>query len=95
VHGEPALLNQFNSVESLLENAGPMQTLRGGVQQATITGNGNAIFNAISRGGQVMPNGTMQMPNGTILYQHMSSSTGVFTIAINTRSEIFKIRVNP
>jgi hypothetical protein len=34
-----------------------MTASKGGVLQATITGNGNAIFNAVTQGGRLLPSG--------------------------------------
>jgi hypothetical protein len=91
----PKVLNQFNSVDSLLQNAGTFTKLKGGVQQAIIKGDGQSIFNAISQGGQKLPSGAVKMPDGTILNTHISPKSGEFTIDINQAGQFFKIRVNP
>jgi hypothetical protein len=72
-----------------------MTASKGGVQQATITGNGNAIFNAVTQGGRLLPSGAVEMANGTIIFQHISSTTGDFTLDINSGGQLYKIRINP
>jgi len=89
------LLNQFNSADSLIKNAGDLTRLKGGVKMGTVTGNGEAIFRAISNGGQMLPSGYVKMADGTIIGKHVASSTGEFTIDINQAGQIYKIRVNP
>ncbi len=89
------LLNQFNSAESLIQNAGSLTRLKGGVNMGTVMGDGEAIFNAISKGGQTLPSGYVKMADGTIIGRHIATSTGQFTIDINQAGQIFKIRVNP
>jgi hypothetical protein len=89
------LLNQFNSAESLIQNAGSLTRLKGGVNIGTVMGDGEAIFNAISKGGQTLPSGYVKMADGTIIGRHIATSTGQFTIDINQAGQIFKIRVNP
>jgi len=91
----PKLLNQFNSVESLIQNAGSLTRLKGGVNMGTVMGDGEAIFSAISKGGQTLPSGYVKMADGTIIGRHIATSTGQFTIDINQAGQIFKIRVNP
>ncbi|MEN9677034.1 MAG: hypothetical protein RIS76_2930 [Verrucomicrobiota bacterium] len=89
------LLNQFNSAESLIQNAGSLTRLKGGVNMGTVIGDGEAIFNAISKGGQTLPSGYVKMADGTIIGRHIATSTGQSTIDINQAGQIFKIRVNP
>ncbi len=92
----PQLLNQFNSVESLLEkNVGNFTKLKGGVQQATIQGNGPDIFRALSQGGQTLSSGAVRLPNGTVIFSHISTTTGEFTLDINAAGQIYKIRIGP
>jgi X-X-X-Leu-X-X-Gly heptad repeat protein len=69
--------------------------LKNGVQQAIITGDGNAIFNALSQGGKTLQSGAVQLTDGTILFSHTSTTTGQFTLDINTGAQIYKIRINP
>ncbi len=91
----PKLLNQFNSAESLIQNAGSLTKLKGGVKMGTVTGDGEGIFKAISNGGQTLPSGYVKMADGTIVGKHIAGSTGQFTIDVNQAGQIFKIRVNP
>lgn len=92
--GSTKLLNQFNSVESLIQGAGRFSPVKG-AQQAFIKGDGASIFRAISQGGARQANGTVLMQDGTILFNHFSSKTGVYTIDINRAGQVFKIRVTP
>jgi hypothetical protein len=72
-----------------------MTRLKGGAKQGKITGNGNSIFDAITQGGQSLPSGAVRMPNGTIIFKHVSVTTGEFTIDINAGGNLYKIRINP
>ncbi|MEM6738258.1 MAG: hypothetical protein AAF620_19535, partial [Bacteroidota bacterium] len=90
------LLNQFNSVESLIQGAGKFSRVKG-AQQAFIKGDGSSIFKAISQGsvGRTMSGGYI-LKDGTILHNHLSTKTGIYTIDIHRSSgQIFKIRVTP
>jgi RHS repeat-associated protein len=89
------LLNQFNSADSLIQNAGALTRLKGGKLMGTVTGDGEAIFKAVSQGGQTLPSGFVKMADGTIIGKHIATSTGEFTIDINKAGRSFKIRVNP
>jgi hypothetical protein len=91
----PKLLNQYNSVDSLIQDAGTLSKLKGGKLMGTVTGDGQAIFNAITQGGQTLPSGYVKLADGTIIGKHIATSTGEFTIDINVGGKIFKIRVNP
>ncbi|WP_207622467.1 RHS repeat-associated core domain-containing protein, partial [Niastella koreensis] len=88
------LLNQFNSAESLIEGAGELTPVKGAMQ-GFVKGDGNAIFKAISQGGARQANGTVIMQDGTTLFNHFSTTTGVYTIDINKAGQIFKIRITP
>lgn len=91
----PKLLNQYNSAASLIQFAGNLTRLKGGAKMGTVTGDGEAIFRAISSGGQTLPNGFVRMADGTMIGKHIASSSGQFTIDINQAGQIFKIRVIP
>jgi hypothetical protein len=91
----PKLLNQFNSVDSLIQNAGTLARLKGGKLMGTVTGDGEAMFKAITQGGRTLPSGYVKLADGTIVGKHIASSTGEFTIDINKAGTIYKIRVNP
>ena len=93
--GSTKLLNQFNSVESLLQNAGKFSRVKGGAQQAFVKGDGASIFKAISQGGTRQANGTILMKDGTTLFNHFSSKTGAYTLDINRAGQIFKLRITP
>jgi len=91
----PKQLNQFNSAESLIQNAGSLTRLKGGVKMGTVTGDGEAIFKAITNGGETLPSGYVKMADGTTIGKHIAGSTGQFTIDVNQAGQIIKIRVNP
>ena len=90
----PRLLNQFNSVESLLQRVTTSPTKKGALQ-GFIRGDGEAIFRSITQGAQRMPNGTYKFTDGTTLFKHFSTNTGHFTIDINRAGAIYKIRIMP
>ena len=92
--GAPRLLNQFNSVESLLQRVTTSPTKKGALQ-GFIRGDGEAIFRSITQGAQRMPNGTYKFTDGTTLFKHFSTNTGHFTIDINRAGAIYKIRIMP
>ena len=94
--GGTKLLNQFNSVESLISSSTFKQLGRSNkVLQTTIKGNGNNIFKTLSHGGQRLPSGAMKLSNGTTLFKHISKTTGEFTLDINKAGQLYKIRINP
>jgi len=90
-----ALLNQFNNVESLIQGAGKLTKVNVGLQ-GFVKGDGANIFKTLTqdavgrtaRGGHVLK-------DGTILFNHFSTKTGVYTIDINKAGQIYKIRVSP
>ena len=94
--GAPQLLNQFNSVESLINSSTFKQLERSNqVLQTTIKGNGEAIFKTLSQGGQKLPSGAVRLPDGTELFKHISKTTGEFTLDINKAGQLYKVRINP
>jgi hypothetical protein len=78
----------------LIQNAGKLARLKGGKLMGTVTGDGEAIFRAVSQGGETLSNGYVKMADGTIVGSHIASSTGEFTIDVNRAGQIFKIRVS-
>ena len=92
--GGTKLLNQFNSAESLIQGAGNLTKVKAGMQ-GFVKGDGASIFKAISQGGTRQANGTILMQDGTTLFNHFSTKTGVYTIDINKAGQIYKIRVTP
>ncbi|MEA1786483.1 RHS repeat-associated core domain-containing protein [Arenibacter sp. GZD96] len=86
------LLNQFNSAESLIQGAGSLAKVKAGMQ-GFVKGDGASIFKAISQGGTRQANGTILMQDGTTLFNHFSTKTGIYTIDINKAGSVFKIRV--
>jgi hypothetical protein len=53
------------------------------------------LYKAISQGGTRQANGTILMEDGTTLFNHYSTTTGVYTIDINKAGQIYEIRVTP
>jgi hypothetical protein len=92
--GGTKLLNQFYSAESLIQGAGNLTKVKAGMQ-GFVKGDGASIFKAISQGGTRQANGTVLMQDGTTLFNHFSTKTGVYTIDINKAGQIYKIRVTP
>ena len=89
--GETKLLNQFDSEENLIQGVGNLTEVKAGMQ-GFVKGDGASIFEAISQGGTRQANGTILMQDGTTLFNHFSTKTGVYTIDINKAGQIFKIR---
>jgi hypothetical protein len=86
------LLNQFNSSESLIQGAGNLTKVKAGMQ-GFVKGDGTSIFKAVTNGGTKQANGTILMQDGTTIFNHFSTKTGVYTIDINKAGQIYKIRV--
>ena len=77
------LFPQFNSVESIIQNAGKLVRLKKGVRQGWITGNADDIFKTLTQGGIVKPDGRVLLKDGTLLSKHISKTTGQSTLDIN------------
>jgi RHS repeat-associated protein len=94
--GGTKLLNQFNSVESLIQGAGNLTKVKAGMQ-GFVKGDGASIFKAISQNTvSRTAKGGYVLQDGTTLFNHYSTKTGLYTIDINKVSgEIFKIRIKP
>ncbi len=86
------LLNQFNSAESLIDGATNLTKVKAGIQ-GFVKGDGPSIFKAITNNGKKQVNGTILMQDGTIIFNHFSTKTGVYTININKAGQIYKIRI--
>ena len=86
-------LNQFNSVESLIEGAGTLSKVNAGMQ-GFVKGDGASIFKALTQNavGRTARGGYI-LQDGTILFNHFSTKTDVYTIDINKSGQVFKIRV--
>lgn len=91
------LLNQFNSVESLINAAESTfgKALKHGELQGFIQGDANAIFKAISNGGTTMSSGAVKMADGTFIKLYQSTSRGINDLFIKTSTQAYKIRINP
>jgi len=89
------LLNQFNSVESLIQGAGKLTKVKAGMQ-GFVKGDGPSIFNTITQGGKLQSNGQYLMQNGMQIGNHFSKTTGAFTIHITPATgKMIKIRIMP
>lgn len=95
----PKLLARFNSVESLIGQAGTLQRLKGGARKGSIQGDADDIFNvlAIQYGAKVQigENGYRYFKSGDIrVGMHNSAKEGGLpTLDININGSITKIRV--
>lgn len=89
------LLNQVNSAESLINVAGKLTRVKAGMQ-GFVKGDGPSIYKAITQGGKLQSNGQYLMPNGMLIGNHISKTTGIYTIHITTDAgKMIKIRVTP
>jgi len=89
------LLNQFNSAESLIQGAGNLTKVNAGLQ-GFVKGDGPSIFKAITQGSVgATSRGGIIMKDGTTLFNHFSTKTGVYTIDINKAGQMYKIRITP
>jgi hypothetical protein len=79
--------------DDLIQGAGKLERLKGGVRQGRVEGDAQSIFNTITEGGETLSNGRVKMEDGTIIGAHTSKSTGQTTIDINKGDQIYKIRV--
>ncbi|WP_024772342.1 hypothetical protein [Aquimarina macrocephali] len=98
--GVPKLLQRFNSVESLVGNAGKLKRLKGGLRQGSIQGNANDIFKGLSQqyGAKIQINGAeMFFKSGDIRIglHNAAKGGGVPTLHIKNAGQLFKIRVIP
>jgi len=93
----PKLLNQFNSVESLLQNAGKLTRLKGGARQGFVAGNADDIFTGLSKqyGAKIQTGASGQQffQSGNIRVDLTGSSGNIPTLRINNNGKLFKIRV--
>lgn len=83
----------IRNADDLIKSAGSFQRLKGGVLQGNVQGDAQAVFKAITEGGEALPNGMVKMEDGTLIGTHTSTKTGVSTIDINTGDQVYKIRV--
>lgn len=89
------LSNQFNSAESLIQGAGNLTKVKAGMQ-GFVKGDGPSIFKAITQGSVgTISRGGIIMKDGTTIFNHFSTKTGVYTIDINKAGQMYKIRITP
>jgi hypothetical protein len=94
------LLQRFNSVESLVGNAGKLQRLKGGLRQGTVQGNAGDIFKGLAQqyGAKVQTVGRETFFNAgniRVGLHNAAKGGGVPTIHINNAGQLFKIRITP
>lgn len=85
----------IKNADHLVEVAGELDRLKGGVRQGRVQGDANAILETITNGGKKGAGDRVTMPDGTIIGSHTSTKTGVTTIDINKSGQVYKIRVDP
>ena len=86
------LLNQYNSVESLIKGAGKLSRIKGGMQ-GFVKGDGASVFKALTQNAKIQSNGQYLLSNGVQIGYHYSKTTGAYTIHITpTAGEMIKIR---
>ena len=57
-------------------------------------GNGELIFNNLIKNAKGrLPSGSYVLDKGIIINKHISTTTGEFTIDINNKGKIYKIRI--
>jgi hypothetical protein len=94
------LLQRFNSVESLVQNAGKLQRLKGGIRQGVIKGNPDDIFRGLAQqyGATIQTSGSKVFFQSGNLRVGLHSSIrggGTPTLNINNMGNLFKIRITP
>jgi uncharacterized Zn-binding protein involved in type VI secretion len=87
-------INKFESADDLIKSSGKLER-KGNFWQGKIKGDGNAIFNSITKNGKPLPNGRFLLADGTNIGKHLSTRTGEFTINMNKAGNLYKIRINP
>ena len=95
--GGAKALPQFNSVESLIQNAGKLRRLSKGVREGWITGNADDIFIRLANQygvqiqtgdkGKFFISGNIRVDSGR------SSTSNILTLYINNNGRLFKIRI--
>jgi RHS repeat-associated protein len=84
----------ISTSDHLIQAAGKLTRLKGGVQQGRVEGDAKAILKSITSGGKKVSGGRIEMPDKTIIGSHTSTKTGVHTIDINKGGKIYKIRID-
>ena len=91
-HKGTKLLNQYNSVESLIKGAGKLSRIKGGMQ-GFVKGDGASVFKALTQNAKMQSNGQYLLSNGVQIGYHFSKTIGAYTIHITpTAEEMIKIR---
>ena len=91
------LLPQFNSVESLIQNAGKLRRLKKGVREGWITGNADDIFIRLANqyGVQIQTGakGRFFISGNIRVDLGRSSTSNILTLYIDNNRRLFKIRI--
>lgn len=90
----PTLAKSIKTADHLIEAAGKLTRLKGGVRQGEVVGDAKTLMGNITHGGEKISGGRVKMSDGTIIGAHTSTKTGVSTIDINKGDKIYKIRVH-
>ena len=97
--GSTKLLQQFNSVESIIQNAERLARAKGGVRIGSVTGNADNIFGGLAKqyGAKIQTGrgGEIFFRSGNVRVGLHNSSRGAGpTLHIDNAGRLFKIRVN-
>ena len=84
------------NVDDLLDAAGSFKGKKTKIGENTMEGNVDDVFKTITEGGDVLESGAVRMPDGRVIHQHPSTSTGQNTITVDeVGQKQKKIRFNP
>src|SRR5690606_26232768 len=89
---------QFNSVENVIENAGKLKRLKGGVREGSIQGNADEMFKGLAQqyGAKVQTVGRetfFTSGNIRVGIHNSAKGGGTPTIHIKNAGQLYKIRV--
>lgn len=90
--------NSYRNINDLVNNAGNLTRLKGGVRQGNIIGNANDIFNKLAKqyGANIEKSGKelfFKSGNVRVGLHNSSKGGGTSTIHINDNGQTYKIRV--
>jgi hypothetical protein len=80
-------------VDALVNSATDKSVLKNGEVQGFVRGDAQAIYKDLIKGAQHIRGNLYQLPDGTYISYHTSTSTGIPTIDINRGIDIYKIRI--
>jgi hypothetical protein len=85
---------QRQSVDALIESITDINMLKNGEMQGALKGDASSIFQDLIIDATHIRGNLYQLPDGTYINFHNSTSTGVPTIDINKSGMIYKLRIN-